>query len=173
MQAAAGATSTGLQAFGDIYQGQQNAAVSDFNANVATTNAQITENQGAEEAQQSLVQSRKAIGAGAAEYGASGTGAGGSAQWVLRAGAQQGALTALTIQNNAAIKSTAYENEAALDQFKAANDITAGEVSAATAILGASAGNFGGGGGTPGGSPSVDGSGASTASSADLAEVAD
>lgn len=170
-----------LGPLGNLYQGQQNSGVSDYNAEIATQNAQVVEGQGAAEAQASLVQSRKAIGAGAAAYGASGTAAaGGSAQWVLRAGAQQGALSALTIQNNTAIKATAYENEAAFDQFQGANDITAGQIGALTTAIGESSqvtssmnssgsGSGSSGAAASGGEEAIEGS--STASMAEMAEM--
>lgn len=120
---------------GSMYQGHLNSSVDDYNANVATQNAQIVENQGAEEAQESLVNSRKITGAASAAYGASGVAAGGSAAWVLRASAQQGELSALTLKNNADIKSVAYQNEAALDKFKSVNDIKAGDIGAVTSAI--------------------------------------
>lgn len=137
-EAAVGAGAT-IGAVGSIFGGNANAGVADYNANVAQQNAALVEAQGAEQSRRALVQSRKFIGQQGAAYGASGVGNDGSAQWVMRNSAAQGELNALTIQNQADIKATAYRNEAALDQFRGSNMETAGYLGAAGSLLGGGA----------------------------------
>lgn len=146
MAEAAMAAGTALSAVGPINQGNADAGVANYNADMADQNAQITTAQGEEQARRSLVQSRKMIGSEGAAYGASGV-SGGSAEWVMRNSAAQGELNALTIKNNAAIKSSAYSNEAALDRFRGTNAETAGYIKASAALLGGGgkmASSFGG-----------------------------
>jgi hypothetical protein len=147
----------GLQAAGAEFQGQSNANIANYNATVATQSAAEVTAQGQAEAVRSLQNSRKMISGGQAAFGASGvSGSSVSTQDTLRAGAAQGELNALTIQNNAAIKATAYGNEATLDQYRAQNDITAGNLGAASAIIKGIGGLAGGGGGGGGGSSDME-----------------
>lgn len=145
-EAAAGA-GTGLSVVGDLQQGYANSNVAGYNATTATNNAATVTAQGAEEARRSLVASSKVIGTEAAGYGASGVQAGGMGAAVMRNSATQGALNASTIENNAAIKATAYQNEAGLDRYRGTNDITAGYMGAAGALLKGGSGGLGGGSG--------------------------
>lgn len=144
-----------MSAGGNAKQGQDNAQIAEYNAKVAEQDAQQVTAQGAELARRSLVNSSKFVGAGMANYGASGVANDGSAQWVLRNSAAQGELNALTIKNNADVRATAFNNTAQLDHMRAANDVQAGNINAASSILtGASriAGmTMGGGGGYSGG----------------------
>lgn len=165
MAQAAMAAGSGLSAVGDIAQGNQNANISDYNAQIANQSAAQAEAQGAEQARRALVQGNKVIGSESAAYGASGVGNSGSAMDVLRSSAANNELNALTIKNGADVKATAYQNEAALDQYRASNDTVAGYMNAAGALLGggakmamsspSSSGTPSGGGGTSGGSASA------------------
>ena len=146
----ASAAGTGLSMVGSISQGNSNANVADYNADVAGANASTVTQQGAEEARRSLVNTRKFEGQEGAAYGASGV-SGGSAQDVMRSTAAQGALNALTITNNAAIKATSYTNEANLDTYRAGNDQMAGYLGAASALTKGLSGGGGGGGSSSGG----------------------
>ncbi len=126
---------TGLAIEGDLYQGQSNANIANYNAQIADQDSALVQAQGAEDARRSLVNSRKMVSAGVASYGASGV-SGGSVHDVLRAGAAQGELDALTIKYNADVKSNAYANESALDRYRAQNYEKAGELNAVGAVLG-------------------------------------
>lgn len=158
MAAAASLAGTGLQATGSIEQGNENASVANYNATIAQQNAGTVTAQGAEEARRSLINSNKVTGAAQANFGASGVAAGGSASDVLRSSAAQGELNALTIKNSAGIKATAYNNEAALDQYRAQNMAQAGQMKGASSIL-SYVGSLGSGG--------------SSSSAADDSEAAD
>lgn len=123
-----------LAANGSLYQAQANSQIAIYNAKLADQNADQVIAMGTENARRSLIKSSKMIAAGRAAYGAAGV-SGGSVQDVLRAGAAQGELDALTIKYNAEVKATALRNEANLDRYKAANQTVAGDYNAAGDIL--------------------------------------
>lgn len=125
---------TSLSMAGSIYQGNVNANVANYNAQVTDQDATQVNEQGAEDSRRALVNSSKMLSGGQAAYGASGV-SGGSTRDVLRAGAAQGELNALTIQYNAGVKANAYSNEANLDRYRATNDQTAGQLGAASALI--------------------------------------
>lgn len=154
MSQAASVAGTGLSAVGDLQQGYANSNIAGYNADTATNNAATVTAQGAEEARRSNVASSRLIGSEAAGYGASGVQAGGMGAQVMRNSATQGALNAATLENNAAIKATAYQNEASLDRYRGSNDVVAGYMGASGALLKGLSGGAGGGG--SGGSGSAD-----------------
>lgn len=124
----------GIAANGSIEQARANSQIALYNAKVADQNADQVTAMGEENARRSLIHSSKLVAAGRAAYGAAGV-SGGSVQDVLRAGAAQGELDALTIKYNADVKATAYRNSANLDRYKAQNQIVAGNNNAAGDIL--------------------------------------
>jgi len=145
-----------LGAGGAIRQGNANAGVANYNATIADQNAQLMDQQGAEAERRSLVNSRKIIGMGEADAGASGI-TGGTFQAILRNSAAQGELNALTIKNNADIKATAFRNEAGLDRYRAGNATTTGNINAATSLLGTVSGQYRGGSSIGNGDDSAEG----------------
>jgi hypothetical protein len=148
-----------IGAVGALRQGNSNASMGEYNAQIADQNAQTVVAQGAEQARRSLINSAKFMGHQEAGYAASGV-SGGSAEYVMRNTAAQGELNALTLKNNAAIKATAYRNEAALDRFRGDNARTAGYFGAASGLLrGAAAYKGGGGGGSSSEDDMIEGGG--------------
>lgn len=131
---AASIAGAGLAAYGAYSQGQDNAYIARYNAQIADQSAAQVTAMGQEDARRSLVNSYKVLSGGKAAYGASGV-SGGSTNDVLRAGASQGELNALTIQYNANVKANAFTNEGNLDRYRAGNDETAGDVGAASDVL--------------------------------------
>jgi hypothetical protein len=123
-----------LAANSSIEQAKANSEIAKYNAKIADQNADQVTQMGEENARRSLINSAKMIAAGRASYGAAGV-SGGSVQDVLRAGAAQGELDALTIKYNAEVKATAFRNEANLDRYKAENQTVAGNANAAGDIL--------------------------------------
>lgn len=132
-----------LSANASQYQAQVNSQISNYNAQVADQNAAQVIQMGEENARRSLIASSKVIASGRAAYGAAGV-SGGSMQDVLRAGAAQGEMDALTIKYNAEVKANAFRNQANLDRYKAQNQTVAGEYNSAGDIIktGAAVGTF-------------------------------
>lgn len=123
-----------ISAMGSLYQGNANASTSNYNATVAANNAITVEQQGAEAERRAQVQGSKTLGTMTAAYGASGV-TGGSAIDVMRSSAANSELNALTIKNQADIKATALDNEAALDHYRANNDQISGQMGAFTSFI--------------------------------------
>lgn len=142
MAAAASIVGTGLSMLGSIKQGNDEANVSDYNAQIASQNAGLAVEQSSEDARRSLVKTAMVVGNDQANYAASGVTGEGSAADVLRSSAAQGELDALSIQNQGAVKANAYMNEAQLDEYKGSNDQESGYLGAA-ASLGKSAAGAG------------------------------
>lgn len=135
MAAAVAFAGKGLAALGDLRQGNANANISEYNAQVANQNAGIVQAQGAEQERRARVQASKVMGGMSAAYGASGVGPTGSAMDVMRNSAANAELNALTIRNASDIKATALRNEAALDYYRAGNDRVAGYMNAASDLI--------------------------------------
>lgn len=134
-QAALMAAGPALNVAGAIHQGNSNAAISEYNAQMANRNAGIVQQQGAEQERRSRVQAGKQIGGMVSAYGASGVSSDGSAADVIRNSAANAELNALTIRNNADIKATALRNEASLDYYRANNDRVAGYMNAVATMI--------------------------------------
>lgn len=135
MAQAAMAAGSAIQAVGAIRQGNANANMSEYNAQVADQNAALVQSQAAEAVRRQRIQSATQIGAMHAAYGASGVTADGSALDVLQSSAAKAELDALTIQNQGDIKATAYRNESSLDKYRAGNERIAGYFGGASALL--------------------------------------
>lgn len=136
MAEAASVAGKALGAVGDIRQGNSNANLADYNAQVANQNAALILNQGAEQERRARLQASKVIGGMRAAYGASGVTADGSAADVIRSSAANAELNALTIRNGAQIKATALQNEASLDYYRASNDRVSGYLGASGDLIG-------------------------------------
>lgn len=137
MSAGAAAGGGGLlSAIGSIKQGNDEANVSSYNADIANNNANLAIEQSQTEAKAFGIKSAMQLGSIQAGYGASGvSGASGSAQDVLRASAANAELDRLNILNQGASKANAYENEATLDMYRGGNQKESGYLGAATALL--------------------------------------
>lgn len=148
------AVGMGGQIVGSERQGKMNAQMAEYNANIAAQNMVTVQQQANENARRSLVNSNKVMGAQAAGFGASGV-SGTSAMDVMQETATKGELDALTIKNQGALKSTAYQNEVNLDKYRASNELVAGDINAFGGSMGgagrlASMGSGGGGSGSDG-----------------------
>lgn len=127
-----------VSAYGQYAQGQQNANMANYNADVAAQNAAIAENQGMENARRSLVNSNKNLGSQRALYGAAGV-SGGSVLDVLQETTSKAELDAATLQNQGQIKANAYLNEEALDRFRARQSSATGKFNAFASLFGSTA----------------------------------
>lgn len=136
MATAVMAAGTAMQAVGAIHQGNANAAISEYNANVANNSAAIVQQQGAEQERLARISASKQIGMMTASYGASGVTGDGSAEDVIRNSAANAELNALTLKSNTDIKATALKNEASLDYYRANNDRVSGYFNAFAGALG-------------------------------------
>jgi hypothetical protein len=159
-----GATSLGLTALGGvtgalgaIQQGKAqaasarfNAAVAGINAQQAERNAQMASEAGMAQAAMRERQTRAEVGQLKANQAASGIDVNsGSALDVRSSAAELGELDALTVRSNAtkeaygySTQANSFRNEAGLENAEAENDETAGNVGAASTLLGAAGSGF-------------------------------
>lgn len=141
-------------AIGAIQQGQAaseaakyNASVAASNADMAKRNAQMAGEAGAQQAAMQEQKTRAQVGEIKANQAASGVDVNsGSALDVRSSAAELGELDALTVRTNAAKEAYGYQTQAVsdkaqagLDRFEAENDETAGELGAASTLLGSAA----------------------------------
>lgn len=140
-----------MGAIGSIEQGRAAAAAANYNsmiqarnAQVANANAAVTARSGESQAAISEQKTRAVAGAIKANEAASGIDVNsGSALLTQTSSEDLGALDALTIRSNASRQAYGYETQAAseqnqsqLSQFEAQADTTAGNIGAASTILG-------------------------------------
>lgn len=121
---------------GAIQQANSASAADKYNAQVAQQNASIASTQAQSQLQQQQTDAYRKLGAIKAGYGASGVTSDGSALDVLGDSYTQSELDANTIIYNGKLKSLGYQNQAALDNSRASNDLTAGAFKASSALLG-------------------------------------
>lgn len=137
--AAAGAILMGggglLKSYGTLQEGYAAAGASDYNAQMAESNAVQAKLQAAEEERRQRVISRKALGDMRTGYAASGITMEGSALDVLTESAAAAEMDALTIRHSGEVKATAYKNEAALERYKAKYQRKAAQLGAASSLL--------------------------------------
>lgn len=148
--AVASVAAGGIGAFGAIRQGQAQQASQDYNAKIASNNAQIaTQNaafagaEGDTNAAAKEMQTRAKVGAITAAQGANGLDVNkGSAVDVRASAAELGQLDAMTIRSNAARQAYGYQTQAvsdnaqsALDRATGKNDATAGYITAGGTLL--------------------------------------
>lgn len=151
------AASLGMQALGQIRQGQAAAASAKYNSQVQANNAQIAQNnaalageQGAANAGIEQQKTRAAVGGIKAAQAANGIDVNsGSAVDVRSSAAELGELNAITIRSNAAKTAYGYQTQQSsdmaqsqLDRQEAKFDVQAGYMNAGTTLLsGANKGN--------------------------------
>lgn len=147
---------TVASAAGSIYQGQQQAAASEFNASVARQNAQISQQRADAEADRHRRQIARLMGAQSTAFAASGVTGAGSPVEVLADTAAEGALDERLIRYGGALDARAFETEARMEEFQARQARIGGFVGAGTALLtgGATIAGGGGFGGSGGAKPS-------------------
>lgn len=129
-----------LGAVGSIQKGNAAGKAADFDAALGEQNANLAEQQGAQDAQAIRIQSRKNIGGIHASIGASGlTADSGSAMDVLQESAANGEMDALRAKHAGDLKAWSYRTGA--EQSREAGDSarTTGYLGAASSILGAGA----------------------------------
>lgn len=174
----------GLGAVGSIEQGNATSAADKYNAQIAANNAIIATQSanyagaaGTAQAEQAGLQSRAKLGALVANEGASGVDINSGSNLQVQSSARElGELNAITIRSNAARTAYGYQvqgandtAESTLDSMAANNATTAGEIGAASSVLGglgSAASNYakftmngGGSGLNSGTSPTTDSSG--------------
>lgn len=152
--AAVGMGGSAVNAYGQMQAAKAQAAAYNFNADVMDQNAAIaTQKQqwagelGDQEASASQMKTAAKVGSIKANQGASGVEVGtGSNADVVTSARQIGMLDALTIRSNAAREAYGYAVEAhsdkmqaALDRYSAKNAKTAGNIAAASTLLGGAA----------------------------------
>lgn len=128
--------SAAMTAYSAIKQGQAAKDSANYNATIASQNANtaLAQGQAASEAQARASQQR--MGAAVASYGASGVESdSGSAADILSQGARTSALDNLTTKYNAQLKAIGYEDQENLDQAQASNAMPAAYLSAAGSLL--------------------------------------
>lgn len=125
---------TGMAALGAVRQGQAVAASADYNAKVASQNAQIADAQGVAAGEAQHRDAIRKIGAATAAYGASGVQlSDGSPLDVLEESARESALDAATLKYNYKLKGLGFGNQAALYSAQSGFASTAGTLNALSA----------------------------------------
>ena len=154
IMAAMAMTGSAMAAYGAIQQGKAAANSANYNAAIASQNAQVAGAQGEAAMQLQRRDAQRKIGAAMAAYGASGVQmADGSPADVLADSARMSTLDALTIKYNYRLKQLGQEDQAALDSSGATNARTASYFNAAGIVLGGAAKaytSFGGSAGSSG-----------------------
>src|SRR5215475_8493467 len=140
-----------VSAYGSYAGGQAQAGMYQYQAGLARMNAQIQRQnavyatqRGEAEAMQSGMKTREQIGETLTRQAASGIDVNaGSGVAVRRSEQELGTYDEATLRSNAAVKAYGAraqglmdESQATLDEFAARNDIRAGQISAASSILG-------------------------------------
>lgn len=129
--------STAMQVMGTIQEGQAAKATADYNAEMATRNAKITEQQTTAAMETQDRERRIRRGQAIAGAGASGTGIESFGD-ILSSSAQQESMDLLTLQSEGLLRKRDFEAEASLQK-------TAGQNAMNSAILGAGSQLFAGG----------------------------
>lgn len=143
--------STAVSAIGAISQGNAAAASNRYNAQVAEQNSVAAQQQAAASAAIQQEQSRKAIGASVAAYGASGFTTEGTPLDILANSASSAERDRQNILYKGQLQAAGYQSQAELDRASASNAEKQGYMSA-TGILvggGAKAWDLSGGGSKP------------------------
>lgn len=156
---AATVASAAISAVGAIRSSQAQSAAADYNAKVASLNAQAATQQGEAAAEAQQRDSQRKIGTALAAYGASGVETdSGSPADVLSQSARDATLDNLTIKYNAKMRALGYQMQGNLDTANASNSASAGVLSGTAALLGglgAAGRMYYGGGGSATGTPSM------------------
>jgi hypothetical protein len=149
--AAAGVLGAGVGAYGAIEQGNATSAADKYNAQIAANNAIIATQSanyagaaGTAQAEQVGLQSRTKLGSIVANEGASGVDINSKSNLQVQSSARElGELNAITIRSNAARTAYGYQVQGAndtaqsnLDTFSAGQAETAGDIGAASSVLG-------------------------------------
>lgn len=141
----------GLMALSKYREGQAQGDAQQYNADVASGQARVSQAQAEWDAKQQDRQNRLLLGQAVAAGGASGTAQSGSVLDVIADLAKQGEMAKARIRYQGAVAAQGYESTAALDRASAANARSAATVGASTDLLSAAydKGWFGGGSKTP------------------------
>lgn len=132
--AAAGAV---VGAYASIKSGQAASAAADYNAKIATQNAEAMRQQGIQAQAAQRRDMGLKLGTLAANTGASGVDSTtGSPLDVLSSSIQQGTLDNLNIKYNYQMKAMGYQNSGTLDSAQSKSASTAGYLGAAGSLLG-------------------------------------
>ena len=127
-----------MGAVGAIRQGQAASAAADYNAQVASQNAQITDAQSASASQAQQRDAQRHIGAAVAAYGASGVQlSDGSPSDVLAESARNATLDNLTLKYNYNLRKQGFLNQVSLNQAESNNDRTSSYFAALGSMMGA------------------------------------
>lgn len=125
-----------VRIFGSLAQGESTARSYEYNADIASRNAIIAGQQGDAAAEAQQRDSRRAIGAMVASYGASGVQTdSGSPLEVLGDSARMAELDRLTILNNYKLKGQGFSQQASLAKMGAKSARTASYFEAASSAL--------------------------------------
>lgn len=108
-----------LNVVGTIQESQSKIAAAEYNAGVASENANQTRIASNEQERQFRVSSRKQLGQMRANYSASGVTLEGSPLDVLEESAMNAELDALQLRHGGEVKARAFENEMNIEKFKA------------------------------------------------------
>jgi hypothetical protein len=143
----------GVSAYSAVQSGQQQKSAADFNAATAARNAQIAQDQGAQQAAMQQRNAAKQLDAARAATGASGVTMEGSPLDALQNSAMNASLDNQTIKYNAKIKAYGNTNEAGMYTAEGNAMQTKGYMTAGSDILTGAAGaysiyNRGGAGGS-------------------------
>lgn len=149
---------TGLQAYGQFYQGQAAAQAAQYNSNIAAQNAAIQKQNaviagqaGAQQATMQGMKTRAQVGATQANQGASSiTVNKGSAADTVTSERELGLLDAIQVRNNATKHAYGYEVQSANDMaesklksFESSTDKTMSYLNAAGTLLGGASKAYG------------------------------
>ena len=132
---AAGVSGSTIGAIGDIYSGNSKASALNTQATLNQENAQLATEQGQFNAMRVGMTAAQKMGTASAAYGASGVAANsGSVLDVLNTGAINSEMDVQNTLHGAAVKATAYENDASMEQLGASQAQTAGYLNALSSI---------------------------------------
>ena len=126
----------GLQAIGDISQGQTTSSVLNQQANIQMQNAANAKAAAALNANRQSIMAQKTLGGIQANFGASGVeGNSGSVLDVVAASASNAELDRQNILYGGEIKAINSENQASMDRFEASQAVSAGYLNAVAGVL--------------------------------------
>lgn len=127
---------TTLKAGGALYQGEQESAALDKQADLQRENARIAREKGDYDANRQEIIAGHKIGAATAGFGASGVSSqSGSVMDVLRMSAANAERDRLNIIHGANVRAVNFENQAILDEHGAKSALQAGYFNALTSVL--------------------------------------
>jgi len=142
--AAAGYAVTALAAAGSAYgaytQGQNQAAMADYNAKLAERDARIAKQNAEHEASQKRRETQRLLGRQRALYGKAGVTMEGSPLMVQEETAAEGEMDALMIERGYALREQSYTAEATLHRMKGRTARSSGMWGAGSTLLTAAAG---------------------------------